>query len=146
MNKSQGFTFFELTFALFILILMLGPLIFLSGESRRGMGVNIEDMFAHCAAYELTEQVFSIPFSELPIGVIENDRIKDGVPIATGSHWLFCISDIGSLSRKIEISEFQKDGLLKYKKINVQIMWKPLEGAGSSRSLTQTTLYANENL
>ncbi|MBF0545586.1 MAG: hypothetical protein HQM08_14180 [Candidatus Riflebacteria bacterium] len=141
-QSRLGFSYFELMAGLFILLVIMLPVLFFAQQIKQGVEVNREELAAHCAAFELLEQLRSIPFSDLASGTYTGSAVSDGVAIAS-SPWVFKISDSGIYKRKVKIEDQIRGNLLVFKKIDIEIAWE-IEG-NASRAITLSSLATNEN-
>jgi len=140
----RGFTLLEILAAFFLLLLFLAPVLYLLQSSTRGMALNQDEVTGHVAAFELIEQVLSLPYDDVPVGVFGDARIGDGLPMASGTSWVFRIAATGRFLRQLEISETVTGGRARYKKIAVTVTFPPPPGAVNPRTLVRTVLYAKE--
>lgn len=145
MIKRRGFTLFEVMFAMAVLVFILGQLILYMGENRQGISMNKESIVAQAAANELTEQLLSIPFKDLPDGTFTNDQIidKQGIPGAT--KWPFRVGT-GDFDRSFSISTCTKNDMVLYKILAVEIAWPPKIQGKSQKVLKISTIYAKDGM
>ncbi len=146
MIKKNGFTFLELLTALTLLALLLTPVLYLLQSSTRGIAMNRDEISAHSAAYELLEQLLSIPYEDLPVGTFDPALISELQTTGSGTAWPFHISNSGPFSRSLEISEFSSDNRARYKKITVTLSLPASIASGTGRTFSRTVLYAKETL
>lgn len=146
MNKKHGFTFLEVLAAIFILALMLGSVLYLMQSSTRTMSMNRDDFVAHCAIYELAEQILSTPWNDVPTGVFTDSDLLDGQTLGTGTTWLLRLSPTEKAARRLEISAGNTSRGPVYKKITVTLTYPALPGSQVLRQFSRTVLYARETL
>lgn len=139
---NRGVTLFEIMIGLILIVFFLGNVFLYMVSNKRGISVNKEFIIATAAADELTEQLLSIPFPDLP-GSFSAELVTDKAGIGNSS-WTFMIAGDSSLSRSVEISVGEKAGRIVYKMILVKVSWKSENGA--DRSQTLTSVYSNENV
>lgn len=145
MTEKRGFTMMELLAALFLLALFLGSVLYLLQAGTRTMYMNRDDFAAHCACYELIEQVLSLPWKDVPEGVFADADLIDGQPLASGS-WLLHLSSAGKAARRLEISTVDTARSPAYKKITVTLTYPAVPGSQALRQFSRTVLYAKETL
>lgn len=135
----------ELLAALFLLTLFLGSVLYLLQAGTRTMSMNRDDFTAHCACYELIEQVLSLPWKDVPTGVFTDADLLDGQPLASGS-WLLHLSPTEKAARRMEVTAVDDVRGPAYKKITVTLTYPALPGSQSLRQFSRTVLYAKETL
>ena len=145
MTDKRGFTMMELLAALFLLALFLGSVLYLLQAGTRTMSMNQDDFTAHCACYELIEQVLSRPWKDVPAGVFADADLLNGQPLGSGSR-LLRLSPVGTAARRMEITFVDDPRGPVYKKITVTLTYPVIPGSQSLRQFSRTVLYAKETL
>lgn len=146
MNRKRGFTLLEVLAAIFIFALLLGSVLYLLQSGTRTMSMNRDDFIAHCAVYELAEQLLSIPWNDVPTGIFTDSDLLDGQPLATASTWLLRLSPTEKAARRLEIVMINAPRGPAFKKIAVTLTYPALPGSQTLRQFTRTILYAKETL
>ena len=145
MTRKRGLTILEILAAIFILALFLAPVMFFLQTSSRGIAINRDDVIMHCASCELVEQLLSIPYEELPVGVFDDPQIADQQMIGSGS-LAFRIGNTEKISRQLDISEVTTENRPRLKKIKVTLTLPALSGGLAPRNFSRTVLYVKETL
>ena len=147
MNRvTHGFTLAEVLVAAGVLSFLLVPIMLSFSAGNRGIQMTSEEFSAQNAAIELLEQLSATPFHLLPTGTFNNALIRSGGAMSPTCPIRFHVSDIFGVDREVKITELKKDGLLRFKKIEIVISWKALDGKGTPRSIALKGLVANESL
>ncbi|MEW6709489.1 MAG: prepilin-type N-terminal cleavage/methylation domain-containing protein [Candidatus Riflebacteria bacterium] len=143
MNERSGISLVEIMVSMGILSLILIPVFFTFSSGNRNMMISENEFRAHTAALEIIEQLISLPFKHIPVGIFNSDAITgktdDDLGIVP-----FNVSENPDFKPEVKISEIKKNGRLRFKKIEVKIIYPAAKTDKRERKFVLKTLVANE--
>lgn len=145
LEKKRGVSLVELMIASVILALIMLPVFLAFSSGNRNLKITSAEFMAHTAALELMEQIVSLPYDKIPLGVFNNDKIQKGKYMGN-SGVTFNITSRKNCKSKIILDAIEKNGKEKFKKVSIFIEFPETASSKKNRTINLKTLVANEKI
>lgn len=144
-TNKYGVSLIELMIASVILALIMLPVFLAFSSGNRNLKVTSAEFMAHTAALELMEQIVSLPYDKIPLGIFENDKIQKGKYMGN-SGITFNVTSRKNCKSKIILESIDKNGKTKFKKVSILIEFPETAFSTKNRTINLKTLVANEKI
>ncbi|HNW34054.1 MAG TPA: prepilin-type N-terminal cleavage/methylation domain-containing protein [Candidatus Ozemobacteraceae bacterium] len=144
-RKCRALTLVEILVAVGLMSAVMIPVMVSFGAGNRGLSMSSEELTTHTAAIELLEQIMASPFDLVPTGVFRNEQIRDGQLMSSATPLRFHISSVPDIERQLLVTNIEKDGRVRLKKVAVTITLKDRDSKAQPRRFTVKSLLAREN-
>lgn len=147
MNNSwrQGLSMIEITLSLGILAMIMLPVFMTFSSGNRNIQLTEAEFRAHTAALEIMEQIVSLPFKHIPLGVVPANAIIDGGPFGEGPV-AFKITPAENIFPEVQVDAVKRDNKTVFKKVTVKIKFPATKSSERHREFVIKTIIANENI
>ena len=144
-SRRKGLSMIEITLSIGILAMIMLPVFMTFSSGNRNIQLTEAEFRAHTAALEMMEQIVSLPFKHIPLGIFPAKTIINGGSFGAGPV-TFRITTVEDIFPEIQVEAVKRDNKTVFKKITVKIKFPATKNSERHREFVLKTIIANENI